>query len=150
MELTSAAGELVIVRLSRVRTEWSLERLCTEKSMKLRPIGFYKELPHGTPEGGSLEEMRSELAQDGQNRILEYLKSGEVFIACPGVVKDVLSPEERIVGGLNILTDGNWAWPQDLIYYVENYNVALPREFVSHMADNTWKVPDVDLTALEL
>lgn len=118
--------------------------------MKLKQVGFYKELRHGSPEGDSLEEARADSAQDRQNKILEYLKCGKIFIASPGLVKDVLSSEGKIIGSANILTDGNWAWPQDLIYYVQNYNVALPEEFVSHMANNTWKIPDVDLTAIEL
>ena len=118
--------------------------------MKLKQVGFFKELHHGSPDGGSLEASASDSKQESQKEILDYLNSGEVVVASPGLVKDVLDGGNKIIGSANILTDGVWAWPQDLIYYVETYNVRLPLEFVSHISGNNWTVPDVDVTAVEL
>jgi len=31
-----------------------------------------------------------------------------------------------------LLTDGHWTWRNDLAYYVENYRIGLPDEFIQH------------------
>lgn len=41
-------------------------------------------------------------------------------------------------------------WPSDLVYYVKNYGISLPHDFVRHMAENLWVVADVDLSNLKL
>ncbi len=55
------------------------------------------------------------------------------------------------IGSPDILTDGIWAWPGDLPYYVKHYNVRLPCEFIAHAKTNDWKVPNtVDITSLQM
>jgi hypothetical protein len=50
-----------------------------------------------------------------------------------------------------VLTDGQYAWPSDLAYYVERYHVRLPDDFVSVIAAHGWRVPEaVDLQRLRL
>jgi hypothetical protein len=70
------------------------------------------------------------------------LRCGVLFIACPGVVRDVLSKSESIIGCAHILTDGVWAWPEDLAHYVSRYHVRLPSAFVEHVRLNQWTVPN--------
>jgi hypothetical protein len=123
--------------------------------MKLKRIGFFRELRHGLSTGPSLRDsIRNGKQSSDAARIAAYLQKGTVFIACPGVVKDVLKKEGGpVIGSPHIRTDGVWAWPSDLAYYVTHYNVALPREFVEHIEGNGWQPPpaeSIQLANLEL
>lgn len=117
--------------------------------MKLKQVGFFKELRHGEPDGPSLRESASSEPCNDE-ALLAYLNSGELYIASPGTVKDVLSDSGEVIGTASLLTDGEWVWPQDLVYYKRNYNVPLPDMFLAHMAENNWEIPTVNLSELEL
>jgi hypothetical protein len=116
--------------------------------MKLKRVGFFRELRHGAPDGPQLRSLIADLPQPDEARIVDYLKSGVVLIATPAFVEDVLTPGQRI-GSPHILTDGVWAWPGDLAHYVENYHVRLPEEFLTDMRRNNWTVPGEDRLSLD-
>ena len=59
----------------------------------------------------------------------------------PGLIPDVFQPT-MLAGARHIRTDGFYAWPDSLAYYVERYQVALPDELEEHMSARGWKVPD--------
>jgi hypothetical protein len=118
---------------------------------KLKLAGFFRELPHGLESGPSLRESVASTAHGLELKILEYLRNGKLVIATPGLVGDVLSNPGVPVVAPHIFTDGEWAWPGDLIYYVSKYHVRVPAEFLKHMEANGWHVPDdIDLAELEL
>ena len=77
-----------------------------------------------------------------KTEIIDYLRNGATLIAAPGLAKDVLSDSSEIIDELCILTDGQWAWPSDLAYYVEKYSVGLDDDFVQWMQIQNWKLPD--------
>lgn len=112
--------------------------------MKLKRIGFFRELRHGMPEAQQINSLVSEKPQENEELIINYLKEGVLFIATTGFVEDVLKPGQLICCP-HILTDGVWAWPADLAYYVEKYHVQLPNEFVKFMKGRNWIVPDQDI-----
>ena len=61
--------------------------------------------------------------------------------------------ENRIIGNLNILTDGEWIWPSDLSCYIELYHVKINEDFVKHMKKSNWNMPnqqDIKWEQLEL
>jgi hypothetical protein len=119
--------------------------------MKLKPVGFFRELEHGLPDGPSLATVRSDNSDKEEGRILRYLQCGVVVVASPGVVRDVLDERHPIIGSCDILTDGSWAWPTDLVHYVRRYHVLLPTQFVDFMRQNQWKVPKkIDVRSLEI
>ena len=64
------------------------------------------------------------------------------------LVDDVLDPARTGVAPLDVRTDGAWAWPGDLAYYVRTYAVPLPPTFVEHMAANGWHPPEMDVDAV--
>ena len=120
--------------------------------VKLKRVGFFRELRHSGGVGPSLHESRREAAQPHEDRILAWLEAGHTFIASPGVVRDVLSEAEDapISGTPTILTDGVWAWPQDLLYYLRTYHVKLPGAFLEHLLGQDFAPPEVvDVTGLE-
>lgn len=116
----------------------------------MKKVGFYKELQHGDENGGSIIEALSSNTPANLLQIVNYLDHGHFFIISPTVVTDVLTEREVNIGTLAIQTDGVWAWPSDLVYYVKNYGISLPHDFVRHMAENLWVVADVDLSNLKL
>ena len=120
---------------------------------RLRPAGFFQELPHGSGAGPSLRALVSDRAQEHEGAVVRYLRSGVLLIGCPGVATDLLDHSAGFVGSPHILTDGVWAWPGDLAYYVEKYHVSLPAEFTDHIQANNWRVldqADIDIASLEL
>lgn len=75
-------------------------------------------------------------------RVIEYLRSGVIAAASPGVVKSVLD-ETKVIGTPSWRTDGVWLWPDTLAYYVEALGVRLPPAFIRRIRDNGYTVPAV-------
>ena len=80
-------------------------------------------------------------ATAGEAEVIKYLESGHLFAAVPGVEDDVLSPHRPIIGALHIRTDGCFAWPNTLSYWVKQYHISLPQEFLDHMQQCGWRLP---------
>jgi hypothetical protein len=119
--------------------------------MKLKIAGCYRELPHGDEAGVKLSDLVSESVQPHEDEVIAYLQSGIIFITCFGFVGDVLNPDSDFEVAPHLLTDGSWLWYNDLYYYVKNYHVRLPSEFVNHMKSKEWKISpeEIDLEAIE-
>ncbi|MEQ4721417.1 hypothetical protein [Nonomuraea sp. B19D2] len=65
--------------------------------------------------------------------IAQYLQNGTELAVSGAMVSDIISAEAHYIGPLVTQTDGCWIWPSDLGYYVVNYGVALPDEFVQRV-----------------
>lgn len=64
----------------------------------------------------------------GQKAITRYLRNGKVKLTAPGCSYDAFT-KEMISNRMEILTDGEYSWPSELAYYVEKYNMRLPKRF---------------------
>lgn len=118
---------------------------------RLTRMGFFRELKHGLPDGPSLRESMRDKGKPGESRIAAYLRTAPIMFHSLGPVTDVFTPKGDYIGAPNIHTDGEYAWPEDLAYYVERYHVALPAEFLAHLASAKWTAPaDVDTSTIEL
>lgn len=118
--------------------------------MKLKRVGFFRELRHGLPNDPSLCEAVTESKPPYDvSRVVAYLQKGTLFVASPGIVRDVLKEGGPIIGAPHIRSDGVWAWPSDFAYYVTHYQVALPQDFVDHMERNGWQPPSEEVIRLE-
>ena len=90
-------------------------------------LGKYKEFnpSYNFP---SIVESFSPEPYVGQKEIAHYLKHGSVDMVSLQVPKDVITGKtinmEKI--GMN---DGEYTWFNTLAYYVEKYNLRLPKEF---------------------
>ncbi len=115
-------------------------------------VGDFRELEHGRPDGPSLRSaVRAQEAPYARD-LVQYLRNGAVLAATTTLARDVLSPDKAMIGGLHLLTDGQWLWYSDLAHYVEHHHVALDRQFIQHAQSNDWAAPElshVDLSALE-
>ena len=132
-------------RRHRKQKHWRMAMVRTKESrikVKLSPMGFFRELPHGDPTGPSLHEAMRDAPGPHEREIVEYLSRGVVFIMSPGPVQDVIDNSGPI-GTASVCTDGVWAWSEDLPHYVERYHVVLPKEFIEHAARNNWQVPGI-------
>ena len=121
--------------------------------MKLKSVGFFRELDHGDPTGPSLVASVGDKPRPDEARIADYLRGGLLLIGCPGVVGDILDEAAGLIGTPHIMTDGVWAWPGDLPYYVEKYHLTLPGDFIAHARTrglNPPAVGEIDLSDLEL
>jgi hypothetical protein len=111
--------------------------------MALRQAGFFRELAHGGKKGPSLKECRRVAGQPDEAIIARYLESAAILSTSFTMLDDYLNPAKKAVVGLWILTDGTWCWPSDLTYYVREYHVELPMDFVSHMRQLSWQPPEL-------
>ena len=108
--------------------------------MELKSVGYYKEMSHGKPNDNSILDYINKEKNENIEKIYQYLRSGVELVVSPGVTYDIISPEKGTSGISSSYTDGIWLWPGDLAYYVKNYNLKLPNEFISTMKENNWKV----------
>jgi hypothetical protein len=109
--------------------------------MEIENLGFFRELPHGDPEGESLIRILSMGDVAVQEFVAGYLEKGTVLAATAQRVFDVLDDEKSDAGQLAVMTDGVWVWPADLPYYVRKYNISLPGRFVEHAKLSKWTPP---------
>lgn len=86
--------------------------------------------------------------QDGEindkEKVIAYLKSGQMILFRPEIVPDVLSKDEVWIGNTSIYSDGVWIWKEYLIHYLEKYNIQLPSEFIFHAKSNNWRSPKIN------
>ncbi|MBA3405606.1 MAG: hypothetical protein H0U13_13160 [Gemmatimonadaceae bacterium] len=123
----------------------------TPRKRRLVAVGFFRELKHGRADGPSLREAMRDKGKPGESRIAAYLREAPILLHAVGPVTDVFEPKGDYICAPNIHTDGVYAWPEDLAHYVERYHVALPAEFLAHVASAKWKAPtDVDTATVEL
>ena len=62
-----------------------------------------------------------------KEKIIAYLNHGKIVSAAPGRAADVFFGKS-INQTLCILTDGEFSWSNTLGYYVEEYNLQIPKE----------------------
>jgi hypothetical protein len=118
---------------------------------KVHLAGFFRELRHGAEGGPSLKAGVGVLPAGVQVLVADYLDRAPVLAATSGLVDDVLDSTRRDVCRLEIATDGLWAWPRDLGYYVRNYAVSIPEGLVRRaVAASGWPPKEDDLDLLDV
>lgn len=90
-------------------------------------VGKYEEF---SPNRGYPSIMSSceDRPYEGQDRIAKYLKNGTNDMVRMELPKDVFTGE-RIPMEYIGMNDGEYTWFNILAYYVEKYNLRLPKEF---------------------
>lgn len=106
----------------------------------LKEVGFFRS-------ADALSAARTFVEQHWEQAAISYLKQGPAIVVS-GRATDLLDETEGI-GQYQVRTDGEWVWPSTLAYYVAKYHVALPEEFLAHMASRGWQAPELDYEALE-
>ncbi|MFI5966995.1 hypothetical protein ACIA8J_33175 [Streptomyces asoensis] len=114
-----------------------------QPSVADRFIGEFRELGHGRPDGPSLHAAVHDEGDQDEQSLTRYLREGTVLAATTTRVHDVLSPEHELIGGLSLLTDGQWFWYSDLAHYVERYHLTLDERFIQHARSRNWSPPQL-------
>jgi hypothetical protein len=81
------------------------------------------------------------MPHDLRQPVARYLMSGSALVIARWPVSDVLDPRNTHIGYPHRLTDGAWEWAEYLAYYVAEYGVGLPAEFILTMRANGWAPP---------
>lgn len=108
-------------------------------------FGFFREQSNSMGSPVSIQDFVGGAVSHEAASIATYLRSGTVVLEAEELVRDVLSPEQPVIGQLALLTDGDWTWPSDLAHYVESYGLRPPDRFVDRMRARLWHcspVPD--------
>ena len=91
--------------------------------------------------------IREKPAEDEAN-IISYLESGVTLLLVPALKRDLLN-ENKFIGGASFRTDGVWCWRSYLTYYIKQYHIELPTEFLMHLRKNAWKIPKMSGSQIE-
>jgi hypothetical protein len=116
---------------------------------RLKALVHFREFPFGTADDPSMQEFFSPGPWQMQDKVLAYLRAGHELGVLMGA--DLLDPfepgaranlviEGKVGSGATPMTDGTWLWPAAFVYFIEKYNLRVPREFIGHAAATGWQV----------
>ncbi|MFF0576664.1 hypothetical protein [Streptosporangium saharense] len=117
----------------------------------MKILGFYEELwsaRAGSPLGSIKNFVRNTAAPD-EEKVMNYLANGHEIFSVMGVEKDVLGSDYRILGGYSVKTDGEWVWRDGLWFYLIEYHIGLPEEFLEKVRAYNYEVPYVPESLLD-
>lgn len=115
----------------------------------LRVFKVFRELGAGA-DAPSIVDARGTRSPAHKAEVVAYLRAGTVHTFTMRISDDVFDPRAT-AGRASLVTDGVYAWPQLLAYYVDKYDVSLPADFEEHMRQRAWAIPDkVDLSTVAL
>lgn len=106
----------------------------------LQGVGFYYRLPE-LDRLHILQLLAQTEPVHDEEAIARYLESGLVIAAVPGVETDLLLPDTPFAGALHIRTDGYYAWPQTLSYWVRRHHILLPEAVLKHIRFSVYRTP---------
>lgn len=105
----------------------------------MNKLGFWKEfyfrgdnLP-SIHKNGSLKKRNDVIDQD----VINYLKSGVWLYKVRSIFECIITGE--YVGTPYVYTDGEWFWTTEYIYYLENYDIFIPEEFLKKIVSNNYQ-----------
>lgn len=106
-------------------------------------VGFFREMqpnPDEVFKESIFDHLTGGPSYEASN-VVRYLESGyPVFDIMEGT-RDVLGGKFLVPGGSSLLTDGQYVWRNDLSYYVREYKINLPVEFLNYMRDRNFEIP---------
>lgn len=71
-----------------------------------------------------------------KREIVRYLSNGNVELARASRTRDIFTGE-FIPAEVLVMRDGEFYWSNELAWYVEKYNLRLPKDFESHILQNS-------------
>ena len=96
------------------------------------------------------EQLKDELSESESILIAKYLDSCPVWISSPGLANCPF--DGSVSGSRSVITDGDWAWEATMAYYVREYRISPPLEFIQHVQNKLYIPPsekDIDLSQLD-
>ena len=109
----------------------------------LRKFGFFSSRGGDRSLREAVRPIQS-VTDPSEDKILAYLEAGHPYLMDAGIARDLIDSQHPVIGVPNVMTDGEWAWTQDVMYYIRKYHIRVPSEFIAHMEGNRWMVPKVN------
>jgi hypothetical protein len=81
-------------------------------------------------------------------QVVGYLEAGHVLIHMMDIADDPFDPEQQVMNGSTVLTDGDWLWRKDLAFFVRRHHVAVPADFLALIRGRDYAVPAPDVSVL--
>ncbi|MGA5265301.1 hypothetical protein NCG97_09770 [Streptomyces lydicamycinicus] len=101
--------------------------------MKMLPVFEEVEAEsQGLFQRASLSQLAGRLAPAIREPLAMYL-SGAYSLLAAGNIQDPINPGKGVVVPFGYCTDGEWVWPSYWGYFVREYGVQLPDEFIDHV-----------------
>lgn len=75
-------------------------------------------------------------------RLLDFLGGGALALHSPGLRPDVLDPARAEAVPAGYATDGEWIWPLELSYYLEQHGILPPPDFLDHARARGYRAAD--------
>lgn len=111
----------------------------------MKILGLYAELWEdraGNPVGRIRDFVRDAAGPD-EEAVIAYVRSGRELLSVMGSSEDVLGSGQQILGGDSLYTDGEWVWRGDLWFYLRDYHVQLPVEFLDQVRASGYTMPSI-------
>ena len=99
-------------------------------------IGFLSEMELTAHNNGSITQHLADNVDYDRSAVISYLNRFSSRIFCPKYVKDCITGE-TIAGCFKVVTDGEYRWPDTLVYHIKKYNIRLPKEFIDKIMNST-------------
>jgi hypothetical protein len=102
------------------------------------PVRLARAFDGADPDGGPyFQEDHPRLEGPDGERVLAYLRSGELVLNTPGALDDVLDPGRLGAVPVGFRSDGRWIWPDAVAYYLKRHNLAPEPELIAHVLART-------------
>lgn len=95
----------------------------------MKSIGCFSEMSV-FEDNGSIYDYMCDRVDYNKKIVANYLRGNKRKAVCFKYAIDCISGKQ-ISSGIVVRTDGEYIWCDFLAYYVENYNISLPKEFIS-------------------
>lgn len=92
-------------------------------------IGFFSEMKISMHDNGSINNFIVTAVDYDKEKIISYLESFGRKAVCPRRAIDCVSGK-TIANSFAINDDGEYCWPDFLIYHIKKYNISLPEKFI--------------------
>lgn len=109
-------------------------------------VGFFRELNSGHESQvfeGSMHDLICDEPSSDEEKLCSYVGGGHAVVDIMGAEVDIVSKDVYIGGGASILTDGIWVWRKDLSHYLRRYHLRLSGQFVDHVRDVSYTMPEI-------
>lgn len=104
----------------------------------------------GLDEAGRPVVEREPLSPGEREQVLAYLEAAPAVLASRSYGADAFAPERVDVVPMVFRTDGSWAWPAAVAYYLREHDVAPDPELLGHIRGHRFAVPEVDKAAQDI
>lgn len=112
----------------------------------MKCLGFFREF--GGPDGPMVALVRETAAGD-EERVVAYLRGGEVVLDVMELTPDVIDGSV-LVESASLLTDGVWYWREDLPHYVAKYHLSIDANFLDEIASRDYATQRLSEGHLEI